>query len=103
MAGMSEGEERRQRWIDSAVKHIDREENLSLLASIVNIASPTGEERPLAEYLCQRMQADGLRGEVQPIDATSANALGRLGDGVGPSLLLFAPLDSAFSGIAAEE
>jgi succinyl-diaminopimelate desuccinylase len=103
MAALPKDDERRDRWVEHAVRHIDDAENLSLLASIVNIASPTGEERPLAEYLCQRMQTEGLRSEVQPIDATSANALGRLGDGIGPSLLLFAPLDSAFSGIAAEE
>jgi succinyl-diaminopimelate desuccinylase len=103
MARVSEADEQRRRWVECAVQHIDDAENLSLLASIVNIASPTGEERTLAEYLCARMRAEGFHSKLQPIDATSANALGRLGDGVGPSLLLFAPLDSAFSGIAAEE
>jgi len=94
----------RQAWTKRAIGHLNHEtEDLSLLASLVNIPSPTGEERALAEFLCQKMQSEGLRSELQPIDSTSANALGRLGDGTGPSLLLFAPLDSAFSGIAAEE
>ena len=102
MVQRSEADER-ARWIERAIDHLDRMAILPFLASIVNIPSATGEERPLAEYLCQRMRAEGLHSELQPIDANSANALGRLGTGVGPSLLLFAPLDSAFSGIAAEE
>lgn len=94
----------RQAWTRQAIEQLDRAaDDLSFLAAIVNIPSPTGEERALAEFLCREMQSSGLRSELQPIDATSANALGRLGDGTGPSLLLFAPLDSAFSGIAEEE
>ncbi len=103
MVGTAGFDDKRRGWVEQALSFIDDAENLSLLASIVNIASPTGEERKLAEYLCAAMQAQGLQSELQVIDAASANALGRLGDGFGPSLLLFAPLDSAFSGIAAEE
>jgi acetylornithine deacetylase/succinyl-diaminopimelate desuccinylase-like protein len=82
---------------------LDRDWMLRELARIVDIPSPTGEERALAEHLVAMMRELGLKARVQPIDALSANAIGELGDGDGPSVLLFAPLDSAFSGIEGEE
>ena len=82
---------------------LDRDWMIKELARIVDIPSPTGEERALAEHLVQLMRELGLKAWVQPIDALSANAIGELGDGDGPSVMLFAPLDSAFSGVAAEE
>lgn len=102
-AARDPGPAQRDRWIAAATKRIDDRANRALLAGIVNIPSPTGEERPLAEHLVRVMAAAGLQSFVQPIDALSANAIGRYGDGVGPALLLFAPLDSAFSGVADEE
>jgi succinyl-diaminopimelate desuccinylase len=82
---------------------LEREWMIRELARIVDIPSPTGEERPLAEHLVALMKELGLKAWVQPIDALSANAIGELGDGDGPSVMLYAPLDSAFSGVEAEE
>ena len=77
---------------------LERDWMIRELARIVDIASPTGEERALAEHLVLLMRELGLKAQAQPIDALSANAIGELGDGDGPSVMLFAPLDSAFSG-----
>lgn len=83
--------------------HLDPAWMQDLLVKTVNIPSPTGEERPLAQFVVDTMRAAGLKAHVQEIDAQSANAIGELGEGSGPSVMLFAPLDSAFSGVAAEE
>jgi succinyl-diaminopimelate desuccinylase len=86
-----------------ALAGLDEEWMLRTLADAVNIPSPTGDERSFAEYLVEKMREQGLDSRLQPIDARSANAIGVLGDGSGPSVLVFAPLDSAFSGIESEE
>lgn len=86
-----------------AAKLLDEDWMLQTLAQAVNIASPTGEERACAEYFADVMREVGLKARVQPIDALSANAIGELGDGDGPSVLIFAPLDSATTGVEAEE
>lgn len=93
----------RDRYASRIASLLDRDWMLQELVRIVDIPSPTGEERPLAEHLVQLMRELGLKAWVQPIDALSANAIGELGDGDGPSVMLFAPLDSPFTGIEAEE
>jgi len=63
------------------------------------IPSPTGEERLLAEFVAGHLAAAGVESEVQAVGGSQANAIGRLhGSGGGPSLLIYAPLDTAFSG-----
>jgi acetylornithine deacetylase/succinyl-diaminopimelate desuccinylase-like protein len=96
-------ETQRQGYMSGLVKHLDRDWMLQQLARIVDIPSPLGEERPIAEHLVALMQELGLKASVQPIDALSANAIGELGDGDGASVMVFAPLDSALSGVEAEE
>lgn len=93
----------RHEFAGKAIALLDGAWMLETLAASVNIASPTGEERPFAEFLVETMRQQGLRARLQPIDAHSANAIAEFGDGSGPSVLLFAPLDSAISGIEAEE
>ena len=82
-----------------------------ICASMVDIASPTGGERPLAEHLAAEMAAIGLRSEVQEVrsddsavdTSTMANAHGLLAGsapepvGTG-SLLLYAPIDTVTVG-----
>lgn len=71
---------------------------------MVDIASPTGEEEPLARYLATQLGEAGLESRVQPIDATMANTIGTLGgSGGGASLLLYAPIDTASVGSAEED
>ena len=93
----------RSAWAQRAAGMLDRDWILQTLAGAVDVASPTGEERAFAGYLVKVMQDAGLKAWVQPIDALSANAVGELADGNGPSVMLFAPLDTQFSGIEDEE
>jgi len=93
----------RARYASRLAGFLDRDWMLRELARIVDIPSPLGEERRIAEHLVDLMRELGLKAATQPIDPLSANAIGELGDGDGPSVMLFAPLDTALSGVEAEE
>lgn len=89
----------------AAFAHLVDSEALDLVRQMVDIPSPTGEERPLAEFCASWMQERGLPSEVQLLDATQANAVAEFspGSGRGRSLLLYAPLDTVTVGDAAED
>lgn len=83
---------------------IDRDRLAERLRTIVDIPSPTGEELPLARHLAAELESIGCQASVQPIDDRQGNALGRLaGSGGGAELLLYAPIDTAFSGNVDED
>jgi succinyl-diaminopimelate desuccinylase len=85
--------------IERARGLLDDERIADLVMGMVGIASPTGEERPLAEFVAGHLVGAGVQAEVQSIDDRGANVIGRLGGGGdGPTLMLCAPLDTAFSG-----
>lgn len=89
----------REAWVETAWAEIDRNRLLELVAGMTSIPSPTGEERQLAEHLAERLRLAGLQGRYQAIDPTQGNAVGRLdGAGDGPSLLLYAPIDTLTAG-----
>ena len=90
-------------WIDDAARHIDDDWMRDLLVRLVEIPSPWGDERAIAEFLAETMAGLGLDAEVQEIDDRSANAIGHWRGGDGPSLMIFAPLDSPFTGRAEDE
>ncbi len=86
-------------WLERAWGQIRAEDLARLDADMVGIPSPTGEERQLAEFLAEHLAKAGLEGIYQPIDERQGNAIGRLrGSGDGASLLLYAPIDTAFAG-----
>ena len=94
----------RQHWIETACALLDRERLRQLAFEMTAIPSPTGEERPLAEYLVARLKASGLEAAYQPIDPEQGNATARRrGDGSGPDLLLYAPIDTHISGDPEED
>jgi acetylornithine deacetylase/succinyl-diaminopimelate desuccinylase-like protein len=83
---------------------VDADRLAESLRRIVDIPSPTGEERPLAEHLAEQLTAAGLDSKVQPIAGQQANAIGRYGgDRGGPELLLYSAIDVAFSGNVDED
>lgn len=74
-------------------------ETLHLAARMVDIPSPSGHERELAEMLAAFMVENGLGGRRQAVDGELSNAVGRLpGSGGGAELMLYSPLDTAFAG-----
>ena len=71
---------------------------------MVSIPSPTGEEGQLARAMVDVMNKSGVGASYQPMDDNQGNAIGRIsGTGAGADLLLYAPLDTAFSTHEEEE
>src|SRR5262245_66579420 len=69
------------------------------LADLVNIASPTGHEIGVAQYLVARMRACGLETDLPMVDAGRPNAVGHLrGSGDGLNLLFTGHMDTSYSG-----
>ncbi|MEX2547963.1 MAG: M20/M25/M40 family metallo-hydrolase [Chloroflexota bacterium] len=68
------------------------------------IASPTGEELALAEFLAKRLAAAGAEVRVSRFGEAGASLVARIGTAAeGPRLWLYAPLDTAFSGTPDED
>ena len=102
-APLALGKERRQ-WLIRAWDAIDENKLGELNRMMASIPSPTGEERQLAQMLVGVMNGSGIDGFYQPMDGDQGNAVGRLaGTGSGADLLLYAPLDTAFSNNEEEE
>ncbi len=86
-------------WLEAAWASIDRDGVVRLLQEMVNIPSPPGEERTLAEFAAGHMRDHSLRASCQLLDDRQANAIGVYhGKGGGGDLLLYAPIDTAFTG-----
>jgi len=89
-------------------QHIDdliSEDSLTeTLTDMINIASPTGEEAPLAEHISAKLNAYGIDASVQSISETQASAFGaRKVDGTNKTLMLYAPIDTVSSNSEAED
>ncbi|HCU90664.1 MAG TPA: acetylornithine deacetylase, partial [Gammaproteobacteria bacterium] len=88
-----------QDWYDNACSHIDQSRLQKLIFELTARHSPTGAEREASEFMVGYMNAAGIEASYQPITATSGNCIGRLrGSGTGPSLLLYAPVDTLLEG-----
>lgn len=95
--------EEQQRSFERACAHIDADELRRIVCDVVNIPSPVGGEAPLARYFAERFEADGIEATYQEFAPNRANALGRCkGDGTGPDLLLYAPIDMHVHGDASD-
>lgn len=91
-------------WIESSLARLDRAELCELVTRMVAIPSPTGDERPLATFLAERLARHGLEAATQIIDDRQANAIGRYrGRGGGADLMLYAPIDTHLAGDPAED
>jgi succinyl-diaminopimelate desuccinylase len=87
--------------VDRAVKSVDRDRVGDLVQAMTAIPSPTGEELALAEFVASHLGDAGVEATVQRVGhgGASANVIGTLrGRGGGVRLMLYAPLDTAFSG-----
>ena len=95
---------KRQELTAQAWAHISTERLRDLTASLVDVPSPTGDEAPLARHIAALLGASGVEAHVQPLDDRQANAWGRLrGDGSGPDLMLYAPIDTMTAGDEGED
>jgi acetylornithine deacetylase/succinyl-diaminopimelate desuccinylase-like protein len=83
----------------AARSHVSIERLRDLIVAMVEIPSPTGAELDLATMLATRLADGGLRASVDPISGRQASAVAELsGDGSGPDLLLYAPIDTNLYG-----
>ena len=85
-------------WVAQAYEAIDVDFILATLAQSVEIPSPTGEERAVAEFFTKTMNDRGIEASYQPIDGYRGNSIGRVnGAGAGPDLLFYGHLDTTFT------
>ena len=85
----------RQAWFEQAVSLIDEERMRRTVLDLTAIHSPTGRERAASEFMVALLAEAGLDAWYQPMGEDSGNAAARLrGRGGGPSLLLYAPIDT---------
>ncbi|MDH6198106.1 succinyl-diaminopimelate desuccinylase [Mycobacterium frederiksbergense] len=84
--------------VAAVMRHVTRDLLLETVCGVVDIASPTGHERPVATWIAERLTAAGVDAALQPIDGYQANAVATVHGGDGPSLLLYAPLDTFTTG-----
>ena len=85
--------------LDDALARVSVSRLRELTQMLVATASPTGEEGDLATQIAHVLDAAGMRGRTQWLDANAANAWGVLGStDRGPSLLLYSPIDTLTAG-----
>ncbi len=84
-----------QSWYDTACAKINQKRLQSLIFDLTGIHSPTGAERAASEFLVDYLRGVGIDAEYQPINERTGNCIGRIkGSGGGPTLMLYAPIDT---------
>ncbi|MGY0055294.1 M20 family metallopeptidase [Streptomyces sp. LZ34] len=97
-------DERRRSWATGAIRNVSADRLRELITGLVNIPSPTGDEGPLATHIADTLRHAGCHAAIQPLDDRQANAWARLtGDGTGPDLMLYAPIDTLTVGEESED
>lgn len=82
-----------------AVRHITPDAVRDTLMAMVDIASPTGREGAMAEYLVHRLRKAGFSAHLQEVSAGRPNAVGvRPGTGEGINLLFTGHMDTSYDG-----
>lgn len=89
---------------DAALANISRERLTSLIARLVDINSPTGEERAATSHLATVLTNMGLETQHYDLSVDSGAVKGALGKpGAGRHLLLYAPIDTHLSSDANQD
>lgn len=84
---------------ERAARHITAQSVTDTLVEMVNIASPTGREGALAEYIVSRLAKAGFQSYLQEVSAGRPNAVGvRAGTGDGVNLLFTGHMDTSYDG-----
>ncbi|MBI4488827.1 MAG: M20/M25/M40 family metallo-hydrolase [Deltaproteobacteria bacterium] len=79
--------------------HLDRDELARLSCDLVNIPSPTGQEKAVAEFILDWYKANGFKAIRQEVEAGRPNAVGILkGEGAGLNLGFNGHMDTSFTG-----
>ena len=79
--------------------NLDKDELAQLACDLVNIPSPTGQERAVADFILNWYKANGLKPIRQEVEKDRPNAVGILkGQGKGLSLMFNGHMDTSFTG-----
>jgi acetylornithine deacetylase len=90
--------------LQSALDAVTVDEAVGLVRSLVDIPSPTGEERTCALFLRDYMQKAGVEVYLQELEPGRANVVATVrGTGGGPTLMLNGHLDTTFYGEEPED
>jgi acetylornithine deacetylase/succinyl-diaminopimelate desuccinylase-like protein len=82
-----------------AARHVTAEAVTNTLMEMVDIASPTGREGDLANYIVARLAKAGFNAHLQEVSEGRPNAVGvRPGSGDGINLLLTGHMDTSYDG-----
>src|SRR5688500_20084017 len=82
-----------------AARHITEAAVRDTLMEMVDIPSPTGRERALAEYIVARLTKAGFHAHLQEVSEGRPNAVGvRHGSGDGVNLLFTGHMDTSYDG-----
>ena len=85
--------------VEDALAYVDEEAIAQLTMEMVDIPSPQGGEKALAEYLADRFRAAGLQTWMQEVEPDRYNVYGQLeGTGDGPTLMYCGHLDTTYGG-----
>lgn len=87
--------------VDRAIASIRRDRLVELCRTLVDVASPTGDEAPIARVIADVLTSSGAHGVVQHLDERQANAWGTLrarDGGAGATVMLYAPVDTVTTG-----
>ncbi|MFI2332094.1 M20 family metallopeptidase [Nocardia rhamnosiphila] len=94
----------RREWVEKAWAAVDYGRLRELTAGLVDIASPTGDEAPLARHITEVLAGAGIEAHTMDLDDRQANSWARVpGAGTGPDLMLYAPIDTVTSGNDSED
>ncbi|MBI2370709.1 MAG: M20/M25/M40 family metallo-hydrolase [Deltaproteobacteria bacterium] len=84
---------------EAVLKALDRKRLTQTLKDLVNIPSPTGEEKAIGQYLGEQLDRLGLRVTFQEVEAERLNVIGEWkGTGGGPTLFFGAHFDTSTTG-----
>lgn len=93
-----------EKTLKETLDAVAAEDAVQLVRSLVDIHSPTGEERECAVFLQSYMQDAGIDAHLQEVEPGRANVVAAVrGDGSGPTLMLNGHLDTTFYGEEAED
>jgi acetylornithine deacetylase/succinyl-diaminopimelate desuccinylase-like protein len=85
--------------LEKVLKHIDRDALVKLACDLVDISSPTGYEKPCADYILSRYKEAGIKIIDQQFEDQRSNAIGIIkGRGTGPTLMLNGHMDTSYTG-----
>jgi acetylornithine deacetylase len=85
--------------VEDAFAYVDQEAVAKLTMEMIDIPSPQGGEKKLAEYLQGRFKDAGLQTRMQEVEPDRYNVFGYLeGTGGGPTLMYAGHLDTTYGG-----